>query len=126
MSQGGRPTEYRQEYPELLMQHFSEGLTYESFAGRVGVCRATLYNWEKIPEFLDAKKRGVEMALYHWDQFGVDTLKSGNKCDTAMYIHRMGNQFKWRRSDDNNPVVEVEKKDDKLILNFPDGKKLED
>lgn len=104
----------------MLLEHFTEGLTYESFAGRIGVARSTLYHWEEAhPEFLDAKKRGVEMALYFWDKFGLDTLTSGNKTDTAMYIHRMGNQFKWKRSDDPTPAVEIEKKDDKLVLNFP-------
>lgn len=123
MSQGGRPTEYKPEHCAELLEHMQSGLTYESFAGRIGVCRQTLYNWEKEhPEFLDTKKRAQAMALYHWDQLGADSITASSKDDAinvALYIHRMRVMFGWRATDNNNPVVEVEKKDDKLVLNFP-------
>lgn len=100
----------------MLIDHLAEGLFYRSFAGVVDVCIDTLYNWEKEhPEFFDAKKRGLEKGHLFWDRFGHDTLTSGNKCDTAMYIHRMGNQFKWKRNDDQQPI-EVKTEDDKLII----------
>lgn len=55
----GRPTDYRPEYCERLVQWMKKPKSYESFGTQVGVCRETLYDWEKKhPEFLHAKKRG--------------------------------------------------------------------
>lgn len=79
---GGRPTAYKPEYCDLIIQHFDKepftssfdevsGKTYRSaillptltnFARTIGVSRATIYNWaEEHPEFLDAIKRAQEL-----------------------------------------------------------------
>lgn len=63
----GRPSKYRPEYCQQLHEALKEGLTYEAFGGRIGVCRDTLYEWEsKHPEFSDARKvgRGLSEAYY--------------------------------------------------------------
>lgn len=114
----GRPTKYKPEYCEILVEHLSSGLFYQSFAGIVNVSIDTLYEWEKVhPAFSEAKKIGTAKAHLFWDRFGHDTLTSGNKCDTAMYIHRMGNQFKWRRNDDPIAIkVEDSKKEELIII----------
>lgn len=58
---GGRPTKYKPEFCNLLIEHMKRGLSFESFGAEdgVGVSKETLYNWlERHKEFLDARKRG--------------------------------------------------------------------
>lgn len=55
----GRPTDYKPEYCELLIAWMKKPRSYESFGSQVGVCRETLYDWEKKhPQFLHAKRQG--------------------------------------------------------------------
>jgi transposase-like protein len=62
---GGRPSDYKPEYCELLIKHAEEGYSFESFAGRIGVTPKTLYNWEQEhPEFLQAKTVAKHKMLY--------------------------------------------------------------
>lgn len=71
----GRPTDYLPEYCEMLIDHMSQGFSYESFAGRIGTSRAVLYDWEKVnPAFLDAKSQGRDKSLFWWEKTGQDGM----------------------------------------------------
>lgn len=79
---GGRPTAYKPEYCDLIIEHFDKepfttsfdeasGKTFRSaillptltnFARTIGVARSTIYEWAKDnPEFSDAIKRAQEL-----------------------------------------------------------------
>lgn len=79
---GGRPTAYKPEYCDLIIEHFDKepfttsfdeasGKTFRSaillptltnFARSIGVARSTIYEWAKDnPEFSDAIKRAQEL-----------------------------------------------------------------
>lgn len=94
----GRPTSYKEEYCEQLIKHMAEGLSFESFAGAVGVSKQTLYDWAAAnPEFLDAKQRGFEVSRLTWERIGLKITKAGEGNATA-FIFNMKNRFKeeWR------------------------------
>jgi transposase len=58
---GGRPTSYKPEYCEMLVEHMAQGLSFESFAAVTDTWKAALYDWVKTyPEFSNAKQRGTE------------------------------------------------------------------
>jgi len=64
----GRPSLYREEYDELLIQHMEKGYSFESFAGVIGVCWDTLHEWVKVhPSFSEAKNLGKAKALKWWE-----------------------------------------------------------
>lgn len=44
----GRPTKYRPEYCQMLIEHMSGGLSFETFAGVVEVNPDSLYEWMKV------------------------------------------------------------------------------
>lgn len=49
---GGRPTDYRPEYCERVVEMGGEGLLPVSMAARIGVTKFTLHEWAKVhPEF---------------------------------------------------------------------------
>lgn len=51
----GRPTDYKPEYCQMVIEHMAKVFSFESFAGVVGVSKQTLYDWRsKHKDFLDA------------------------------------------------------------------------
>lgn len=68
----GRPSDYRAEYCDLLIKHMSEGLSFESFGAIANCCKDTLYGWAaQFPEFLDAKRTGLEKSRIFWEKMGI-------------------------------------------------------
>lgn len=95
----GRPTKYLPEYCQQLIDHMSEGLSFESFAGVVSTCKQTLYTWTELhPEFLDAKSQGTEKSRLKWEKLGMAGLNTGKdeKFNATVWVFNMKNRFKWR------------------------------
>lgn len=111
-SKAGRPTDYDPIYCEMLIKHMEDGLSYESFAGVVGCCEKTLYNWEsEFPEFLQAKNKGKPKCRLWWEKTGRDglhneTIKDGDgmtvtkSINATIWIFNMKNRFGWRNNDE--------------------------
>lgn len=93
----GRPSTYKPEYCEQLIEHMSQGLSFESFAGRINTTKQTLYTWtQQYPDFLDAKKRGEEKSREVWEKMGMKGMWSGKKFNPTVWIFNMKNRFGWR------------------------------
>lgn len=104
----GKPTKYKSEYCEQLIEHMSKGLSYESFAGTAGVHRSVLYDWEDTyPEWKDAKETAFSKCLLFWERLGIDNIlnvsesfgKEGGTSKSlngSVWIFNMKNRFKWR------------------------------
>lgn len=105
--QVGRPTDYEDTYPEMLIEHFKSGLSFEAFGGVIGVSKQTLYTWtEKYPEFMDAKQRGLMMSRMVWEKMGIDGLYNqvfkdsegatvSKSINAAIWRMNMINRFGW-------------------------------
>lgn len=101
-----RPSKYKKEYCEKLIEHIASGLSFESFAGVVSVTRDCLYKWtEKYPEFLYSKRIAEAKGLLFWEKIGragtlgqLDKItgKSGGKFNHISWIFLMKNRFGWR------------------------------
>ena len=91
-------TLYRPEYDELLIQHLNEGLSFESFAAVVDVCKQTIYSWsENFPSFKAAKERGLAKSLLFWEKigkYGAQGLVPNFNCGS--WAFNMKNRFGWR------------------------------
>ncbi len=115
----GRITKYKKEYCDQIIKHMEEGLSLESFAGVVGICRATLYEWFKVhEEFSEAKEIGLMKSLLWWDKHGPNGLYSksfrdseGNSesisINSTMWTFNMKNRFGWRdkQVDEHDTVI---------------------
>jgi hypothetical protein len=124
---GGRPTDYKPEYCELLIQYMSKGYSYQTFAAQVNCNVDTLYEWEKKnPEFSDAKKMGFIKSQAFWEDIGIQglwTAPNGPNLNATVWIFNMKNRFKWRdkqpdeETQNNQTTVHVvsESKIDKLL-----------
>ena len=94
----GRPTKYKPEFCSMLVKHFAEGYSFESFGAIADCCFDTLHEWVKVyPDFSDAKKQGKPKSLYWWETVGrggvTGKLKGFN---TATWIFNMKNRHGWR------------------------------
>lgn len=107
----GRPTLYRPEYCQMLIDHMAEGLSFETFAGVVGVDRDTVFHWvHQHPDFSDAKRKAIMKCQLYWEKLGIQISKSTTatlnepgkarkqivKASTGAWIFNMKNRFGWR------------------------------
>ena len=116
---GGRPTDYREEYCELLIEHMAKGYSFESFAGLVGASKQTIYDWTSAnPQFLDSKKIAIEKCRIFWEKQGIEGIYTTEKftqdengshsekkaLNSAVWIFNMKNRFKdeWRDKQDTD------------------------
>ncbi len=117
----GRPTDYKPEYCEMLIEHGESGLSFEAFAGVIGTTFKTLYTWaDKHPEFLQAKKEFEAKSRVFWEKEGIEGLwststrnKDGSttskSLNASVWIFNMKNRHKWR---DKIETSEVDSFDD--------------
>lgn len=99
----GRPTKYKPEYGDQLIEHMKKGNPYGSFSYEIDVNTDSLYEWEKHPEFSEAKKKGRAASLQWWMNMGkagmTGQIKSGPKgsgsFNAAVWIFMMKNLHKW-------------------------------
>jgi hypothetical protein len=101
-----RPTKYKPEYDEMLIEHMSKGLSYECFGAVVDVHIDTLYEWEKVnPSFSEAKRKAFMKNRFFWEYIGIQHIthvdskfESSPKLNSTVYIFNMKNRFpkEWR------------------------------
>jgi hypothetical protein len=98
----GRPTKFKREYCELLIEHCKEGYSFEAFAGRIGVNQDTIHEWakpdnaEKYPGFSEAKKEAKAHTRYFWEQVYLGaTANKASPVNTTLLIFAMKNMCNW-------------------------------
>ena len=90
----GGPTKYKPAYPDDVKEHLAQGYTLASWAGTVGVCRETCYNWaNKHKEFINAIKIGRAKGQLVWEK-RLETQALTNAGNTASIIFAMKNLYK--------------------------------
>ena len=94
----GRPSKYKPEYCEQLIEHCKQGLSFEAFAGSIPVHKDTIYEWaKKYPEFDEAKRTGAALSLLFWEKLGVaGAVGKVPGFNPTTWIFNMKNRFGWR------------------------------
>ena len=83
----GRPSKYEPRFCDELREAMAEGYSATAFAGKIGVCRATIDNWAKEnPEFLEALNDGKAVRLYAWERIGINVAKGGGGPGSASMV----------------------------------------
>lgn len=119
----GRPTKFKPEYCDALVDHMASGLSFESFAGVIGVTRSTVYEWVKAqPSFSDAKKLGESLALLWWEKISRSAvLGEIDGFNATVFVFSMKNRFGWRDRVENTGHITVEP----YIIQRRDGSQVE-
>lgn len=118
----GQPTKYKEEYCDQLIDHMSEGFSFESFGGIISVSRDTLYEWAKVqPAFSDAKKIGLSQHRLYWERQMKEGMWNTPKLffNTTAWIFMMKNCHGWR----DNPEAPLDDEDLQFTLNYTLKKK---
>lgn len=106
----GRPSDYKAEYCQQLIDHMASGYSLASFAGKIGVTRVTLYNWrDSHSDFAEAMAIGEEKSLLFWETIGINGTigvpvrykgKEYSKFNASIYALNMANKHKWTNRQD--------------------------
>ena len=110
-------SKYKQVFCEQLITHMSEGLSYESFCGVIGVARSVIYDWERQhPEWKESKAVAFDHCQLFWERIGINQATGDCRGSSASWIFSMKNRFKWT---DRQEVITEERKPE-LIIEFTD------
>jgi transposase len=114
----GRPTTYKPEYCERLIEFGKTGMSFEAFGGSIGVSRDALYDWAiKYPEFSDAKKIFTSISQHTLEYIGLEGIVGDNaNFQATPWIFFMKNRCGWK---DRMEVTEkpAEKMSEEEIIN---------
>lgn len=75
----GRPTKYKPEYCQMVVDHMAEGASLTSFAAEIDVARSTINEWiDANPDFSEAVKRAKAKCAAWWERVGRSGAQGGD------------------------------------------------
>lgn len=96
MAKVGRPTKYRSEMCDIVVNEMRQGASKEEIALILDVNPDTVFRWQKEnEEFSDAIKKGEKLSQAWWYREGRTNLKDKDFSPTLWYMN-MKNRFGWR------------------------------
>lgn len=95
MARGRKRIEPIPDCGNKLIQHMADGLSFESFAGKCGISRETLYQWvNRHKEIADAKKIADVKGLLYFEEMGKRIYTSpSNLYNAAVFIFTLKNRY---------------------------------
>lgn len=74
----GRPTKYKPEYCQAVIDHMQDGASLTSFAAEIEVARSSINVWmEENPEFSEAVTRAKAKCAAWWERVGRNLAMTG-------------------------------------------------
>ena len=121
----GRPSTYKPEYCEQVMEYMCKGYSLSAFAGSIGQSRETMYEWcSKHPEFSDAVCRARAMRLVPWET-RLMTCEKGGEVAATIFALKNTDPEEWREvryaNFDHN--VKIETLSDEQLLAIASGQR---
>jgi hypothetical protein len=128
MAGQGRPSKYKKEFCQKLIDFMAKGFSFEAFSGHIEVNQDTLHEWAKRhPDFSEAKDMAFAKNREFWEALGINGIhneswhQGGSKSlNASVWIFNMKNRFKWRDRVEHSGGIETDgtrKKLEKLLLN---------
>ena len=104
---GGRPTLYRREMCDRLVEAMAGGLTAEAAAARIGISARSLFYWQKEhAEFLQAIQEGRQRSQLWWEERAL-AMANGESGNTQIVVLGLRNRSR-AASGWNNDTVKLE------------------
>lgn len=94
----GRPTKYKPEYCEQIIEHMKDGDSLTSFAAKIRIPKATVYRWaEQNPEFRDAIHIAQQLSEAWWEKnLKSITIGGGGNGSASCNQFVMKARFGWK------------------------------
>lgn len=124
----GRPSEYRPEYCETVIEHMGQGYSLTAFAGHIRVARDTVYGWIKThSEFSDAVSR-ARAARVDWLEGKLLRSRKGAETSAAIFALRNADPMEWRdvKHTEHSHKIAVETLTDAQLYAIASGKHVGD
>ena len=124
-----RPTKYKREYCDAVIQHMSEGASLTSFAAEVDVCRATITVWmEEHPEFLASVKKAKAKCAAWWEQKGREGASGKSPVNPTLVIFGLKNMApdEWRDKQELDHTSSDKSMAPQLIVQLTDDEPTQD
>jgi hypothetical protein len=110
----GRPTAYRPEFCQTVIDIMKEGGSRKSAAVACGVTHETLIEWEKkYLDFSEALRVGLSLSEEWWETHGRKNLHNKD-FNTKLWDINMQNRFKWSRREQTDAIVTIKSHEDML------------
>lgn len=93
-----RPTTYKPEYCEMIIDHMSDGASMTSFAAEIGCARSTINEWmDKNPEFSEAVKVAKSKCAAWWERVGrQNAVEGGGNATLVIFGLKNMSPDDWR------------------------------
>ena len=129
-NKGGRPTHYKEEYCERLIELMSDGASKAEVCLEFNCSFQTFIDWQKkYPQFLESVKRGLHLSKGKWEQMGRKAaFGQVEGFNATAWIFNMKNRFgKMDDFDERwSDKQELEHSGQVTTFNMDYGKKPED
>src|SRR5215831_11407156 len=88
----GRPSSYRREYCELIVDAMATGLSAEGAAAKIGISARSLFYWQQQhPEFLQAIQEGRQQSQLWWEKRAI-AMAGGEPGNTQIVMLGLRNR----------------------------------
>lgn len=106
---GGRPTDYKPEYCDMVIEWLASGKLMYDFADKIGANIVTVHRWRKTnPEFCKAITEGEELKSY-WGQKFVQEAVRDHTIQGVPFVMYCRNFLKLKTRDDNQDTEDLKK-----------------
>lgn len=86
----GRPTKYRPEYCQAIVECAQRGFSLTAFAAEIGVCRDTISEWASVhPSFSAAARHAKSVRTRAWEERVAKAVENGCTGGQASLIQFM-------------------------------------
>jgi hypothetical protein len=92
----GRPSLYREEYCERVIQEMAQGVSLTGFAGKIGVSKDAIYDWiREHSEFSHAVSRAKAARVLWWEE-KLMRARYGAQASASIFALRNADPSEWR------------------------------
>jgi hypothetical protein len=93
---GGRPSEYKPEYCEAVLDYMAQGYSLSAFAGSIKKSKDQIYDWLSVhPEFANAVSR-ARMTRVAALEVKLLRSKKGAETSASIFALRNADPSEWR------------------------------
>jgi len=96
----GRPTDYHDDIPVLLIEAMRNGKSVTRFCAQIGIAKQTFYRWlSEKPNFSDAFELAKNFCESYWEEWMVNNFTTKDINSTLVKLF-MANRFGWSDKQD--------------------------
>ena len=115
----GRPTTYKPEYCQAVIEHMSEGASLTSFAASVDCSRSTIGEWMNAnPEFSAAVKIGKSKCATWWEKVSrTNAVEGGGNATLCIFGLKNMAPDEWREKQEieHSGSIDINKMSDEEL-----------